>query len=96
MARLFTISLFVILAGCSREPQHTRGDLTPYLQWTQGTPVIVHLASTRPDGELIKSAIDRGTLVRITPDAIFIEDGPSHTNGFDKNLVLWVEKETTK
>jgi hypothetical protein len=96
MARLFPIMFFVVLVGCDREAQHTRGDLTPYLQWTQGTPVIVHLATTKPSGEIIKNATAQGKLVKVTPDALFISDGLGITNGFDKDLVLWAEKDTRK
>ena len=98
MARLFTILFFVVLVGCKREPQHTQGDLTPYLQWAPGTPVIIHLAATKLSGEIVKDATARGTLVRVTPDALFISagEGPGSTNGFDKALVLWVEKDTQK
>jgi hypothetical protein len=96
MTRVFTILILAVLAGCSQEPEHKRGDLTPYFQWTQGTPVVVHLATTRPNGELIKGAVARGTLVKVTPDEIRISTGAPNTTGFDKDLVLWVEKDTKK
>lgn len=93
MARLFTILSFIILAGCSREPQHTRGDLTPYAQWAPGTHVIVHLAATKPSGEIIKDVTAQGILVKVTSDALFVRDDLGSTNGYDKDLVLWAEKD---
>lgn len=96
MPRLSTILLFVLLAGCEREPQHTRGDLTPYLQWTQGTPVIIYLAATKPSGEIVKNARAQGAIIRVTPDAFFIRDALGGTNGYDKNLVLWAEEDTSR
>lgn len=96
MSRLFIICLLGAVAGCERAPEHTRGDLTPYLQWTQGTPVTVHLATTKPSGEIIKGAIARGTLVDVTTNVICIRTGAPETTGFDKDLVLWVEKDAQK
>jgi hypothetical protein len=96
MARLFAILFFVVLVGCKRESKHMQGDLTPYLQWKPGTPVIVHIAATRPSGEIFKGATAQGKLVKIAPDIIYITDGSGATNGFDKNLVLFVEQDTLK
>jgi hypothetical protein len=96
MTRILTFLLLVVAAGCGRAPEHARGNLTPYLQWTQGTPIIVHLAATKPSGEIIKSEIAQGSLVKVTPDALFISDALGGTNGFEKDLVLWAEKDTRK
>ena len=97
MTRLFTFLLFGLVAGCSRTPEHTQGDLTPYLQWTQGTPVVIHLAATSPDGRIVDGVTARGTLFRVTPDEIRIRtDAQSESSGYASNLVRWVELDTHK
>lgn len=96
MTRIFAFVLLALAVGCDRTPPHARGDLSPYLQWTQGTPVVVHLAATKPSGDIIRGVTARGSLVRATPDALFLADGSGSTNGFDKDLILWAEMDTTR
>jgi hypothetical protein len=54
------------------------------------------LAATRPNGEFIKGVTAQGWITKVTPDAVFIRDALANTNGYDKDLVLWVEKDLHK
>lgn len=92
MARLLTIFILIIAVGCESAPKYTRGDLTPYLRWTQGTPVIVYLVVRKPNGVILKGVDAEGKLVSVTPDTILIRDALGNTNSFDKHSVLWMEK----
>lgn len=98
MRRLLIILISVGIIGCERKPEHMRGDLTPYLQWTNGTPVVIHLAVTKLNGEVYEGGTltTQGILVRIAPDAVFIRGAGGSTNGFDKDMVVWMEKDSQK
>ena len=63
--------------------KHTMGDLTHYLQWTQGTPVTVYM-----------HGVDRasGTLVSVSHDAIQVRDSGTNIVSCNKDSILWVER----
>ena len=61
------------------------GDLTLYLHWTNGTPVTVHLFA----GETA-----RGSLVDVSTNTIQVRDSLSNTTNYNRDSVLWVEKDT--
>src|ERR1039457_3122192 len=63
--------------------KQTMGDLTHYLQWTQGTPVTVYM-----------HGVDRasGTLVSVSHDAIQVRDSGTNTVSCSKDSILWVER----
>ena len=65
--------------------KQTEGDLTHYLQWTQGTPVTVNMS---------RGMMASGTLVNVSHDAIQVRDSSSNTASYHKDSVLWVEKNT--
>ena len=73
--------------------KQTAGDFSHYLQWTQGTPVIVNLASKKPNGEFVDDMTVHGTLFSVSSEAIQIRDRQGNTTGYDKDIVLWVERE---
>ena len=73
-----------------------RGDLTSYLHWTQGTPVIIHLATTNASGQIRDVGTVEGSLVFVTRNLIAFRDASGNTSGFEKNVVSWVEKDTRK
>ena len=59
--------------------KQTGGDLTHYLQWTQGTSVRVYMFSGRAAA---------GTLVNVSQDAIQVRDSGTNTESYDKESVL--------
>ena len=63
--------------------KQTAGDLTHYLQWTQGTPVRVYMSR----GETAS-----GTLVNVSHDAIQVRDSGTNTASYSKDSILWVER----
>jgi hypothetical protein len=63
------------------------------LQWTQGTPVIVNLASKKPNGEFVKDTTVHGTLFSVSSDEIQVRDSQANTTSYDKDIVLWVERD---
>jgi hypothetical protein len=63
--------------------KQTAGDLTHYLQWTQGTPVTVYMHGVERGS---------GTLLNVSPDAIQIKESGTNTLSYDKNSILWVER----
>ena len=63
--------------------KQTGGDLTHYLQWTQGTPVRVYMFG----GETAS-----GTLVNVSDDAIQVRDSGTNKLSYDKDSILWVER----
>jgi|ERR1035441_5222801 hypothetical protein len=73
-----------------------RGDLSSYLDWTEGTPVIIHLAITNASGKIIDAGTVKGSLDLVTRNFICFRDASGNTSGFDKNVVSWVEKDTRK
>lgn len=63
--------------------KHTTGDLSHYLQWTQGTPVTVNM---------FRGMTASGTLVSVSLDAIQVRESGTNTARYDKDLILWVER----
>ncbi len=63
--------------------KQTAGDLSHYLQWTQGTPVTVYM-----------HGVDRasGTLVSVSHNTIQVRDTGSNIVYCSKDSVLWVDK----
>jgi len=81
-------SLRVYWFGQSRDgnwlwTKGTEGDLTHYLQWTQGTPVTVYMHGVD---------IASGTLVSVSHDTIQVRDSGSNIVSCSKESVLWVDK----
>ena len=65
--------------------KQTTGDLSHYLQWTQGTPVTVYM---------FRGMTASGTLVSVSNDAIQVRDSGTNTASFHKDSVLWAERNT--
>jgi hypothetical protein len=65
--------------------KQTTGDLSHYLQWTQATPVTIYMF-----GGMTAS----GTLVSVSNDAIQVRDSGTNTASYDKDLILWIERNT--
>ena len=63
--------------------KQTAGDLTHYLQWTQGTPVTVYMHGVERAS---------GTLLNVSPDAIQIRESGTNTPSYNKDSILWVER----
>jgi hypothetical protein len=63
--------------------KQTAGDLTHYLQWTQGTPVRVYMYGAESAS---------GTLVNVSADAIQVGGSGTNTVRYDKDSILWVER----
>lgn len=76
--------------------KQTAGDLSHYLQWTQGTPVIVNLASKKLDGGFVEDMTAHGTLFTVSSDAIQVRDRQGNTTSYDKDIVLWVERDVQR
>ena len=81
-------SLRVYWFGQSRDRnwlwiKQTQGDLTHYLQWTQGTPVTVYMHGVDTAS---------GTLVSVSHDTIQVRDIGSNIVSCSKESVLWVGK----
>jgi hypothetical protein len=65
--------------------KQTTGDLSHYLEWTQGTPVTVYM---------FRGMTASGTLVSVSQDAIQVRDSSTNITTCDKDSVLWVERNT--
>src|SRR6266481_885037 len=63
--------------------EQTAGDLTHYLQWTQGTPVTLHI---------LRGETASGTLVNVSHEAILVGGTGTNTLRYDKDSILWVER----
>ena len=63
--------------------KQTEGDLSHYLQWTQGTAVTVYMHGVN------RAA---GSLVSVSPDSMQVRDSDSNLVSCSKYSVLWVEK----
>ncbi len=63
--------------------KQTAGDLTHYLQWTQGTPVTVNM---------FRGETASGTLVNVSRDVIQVRDSGTNILSYGKDSVLWVER----
>ena len=59
MTRFATFLLLLMVVGCGRD-SHKAGDLTPYLQLTQGTHVVVHVIATNPTASTTVERESRG------------------------------------
>ena len=63
--------------------KQTAGDLTHYLQWTQGTPVRVYMFGAETAS---------GTVVNVSHDAMQLRYNGTNTVNYDKDSILWVER----
>jgi hypothetical protein len=63
--------------------KQTAGDLTHYLQWTQGTPVTLHM---------LRAETASAILVNVSHDAILVGGSGTNTFRYDKDSILWVER----